>query len=160
MYKIKADTDQIRYFSYELKAVCNELMFVYERIKKTDLIIEDNVGFGCEKQVQDYYNEIFKTEKVIEKLCDLIEKTEHVAEIYTIADENCLKNVRQLPVLIHGNISGNGLNKGYLTGSHVDDAAAGHALCNGFFEGNNVMNEDWIIELMLKSNISNGEEII
>lgn len=134
-------------------------MFIYEQVKSLEAI-DTNEGFGLEAQAQKYYAEILKTENMIEELCSLISKTEGVADIYTIAEEEDRRIVRQLPVLIHGNISQCGTRKRYLIGSLADNAEVICTHGKSFWEGNDVMNEDWIIRAMLKYNISNREDII
>lgn len=151
MYSIKVDTALLDGIAKEYKNISEGLFYLYETTMSTVGIIGEFKGFDIEFLAELLYKEAGEIKDIGEKTLCLKRKTERISEIYQNAENNIERDVGNLPVLIHGNISSVGdvseIMNNIISDNLISESISESALiCDS-----TVMHEDWLIKLIAKN---------
>lgn len=151
MYRIKVDTALLDGIANEYNNISESLFYLYETAVSAVGIIGEFKGFDIEALAEILYKEAADIKSVGEEVLCLRRKTEHISEIYRNAENNIERDVGNLPVLIHGNISAVGGISEIMNNILPDDMIPDSISESTLICDNTVMHEDWLIKLIAKS---------
>lgn len=151
MYRIKVDTALLDGIAKEYNNISESLFYAYESAVSAVGIIGKFNGFGIEALAEHLYKEAADIKAVGEEIFYLRRKTERISEIYSNSENNIERNVSNLPVLIHGNISTVGGTSEIMYNIVSDNIISDYVSESSLLCDNTVMHEDWLIKLIAKN---------
>lgn len=151
MYRIKVDTALLDGIAREYNNISESLFYAYESAVSAAGIIDEFSGFGIETLAELLHKEAVDIKAVSEEFLCLRHKTERISEIYRNAENNIERDVGNLPVLIHGNISTVGGISKIMNNILPDDMIPDSISESTLLCDNTVMHEDWLIKLIAKN---------
>lgn len=151
MYRIKIDTALLDGIAREYNNISESLFYAYESAVSAAGIIDEFSGFGIETLAELLHKETVDIKAVGEETLCLRHKTERISEIYRNAENNVERDVGNLPVLIHGNISTVGGISEIMNNILPDDMIPDSISESTLLCDNTVMHEDWLIKLIAKN---------
>lgn len=151
MYRIKVNTALLDGIAKEYNNISESLFYAYESAVSAAGIIDEFSGFDIEALAELLYKEADDIKAVGEETLYLRRKTERISEIYCNAENNVERDVSNLPVLIHGNISAVGGTSEIMNNIVSDNIISGNVSESSLLCDNTVMHEDWLIKLIAKN---------
>lgn len=151
MYRIKVDTALLDGIAKEYNNISESLFYAYESAVSAAGIIDKFSGFDIEALAELLYKEVADIKAVGEEIFYLRRKTERISEIYCNAENNIERDVSNLPVLIHGNISAVGDASEIMNNIVSDNIISDNVSESSLLCENTVMHEDWLIKLTAKN---------
>ncbi|MCX4374920.1 MAG: hypothetical protein OSJ61_01985 [Lachnospiraceae bacterium] len=151
MYRIKVDTALLDGIAKEYNNISDGLFYEYESAVSAVEIIGEFSGFDIEALAELLYKEAADIKAVGEETLYLRCKTERIIEIYRNVENDIERDVSNLPVLIHGNISAVGDASEIMNNIVSDNIISGNTSESALLCDNTVMHEDWLIKLVAKS---------
>lgn len=151
MYRIKVDTDLLDGIANKYNNISESLFYLYETAVSAIAIIGEFKGFDIEALAEILYKEAADIKSAGEEVICLRRKTERISKIYRNAENNIERDVDNLPVLIHGNISAVGGTSEIMNNIISDNIISDNVSESSLLCGNTVMHEDWLIKLIAKN---------
>lgn len=151
MCRIKVDTALLDGIANEYNNISENLFYLYETTMSAVGIIGEFKGFDIELLAELLYKEAGEIKDIGEETLCLRRKTERISEIYQNAENNIERDVDNLPVLIHGNISSVGDTSEIMNNIVSDNIMSGNVSKSSLLCDNTVLHENWLIKLIAKN---------
>lgn len=151
MYKIKVDTNLLDGIAKEYSGISENLYCAYESVKTAADIVAEFKGFNIDILTEQLYSEARNLKSIGETASDIRRKTECISEIYSNAENTVERDVNNLPILVHNNISVVGNPAEVFTETITDNDVSKNVSESALICDNTVMHEDWLIKLIAKN---------
>lgn len=149
-YTIKFDPNVLDEVINEYKKIIENVLYFSNELYKTADTASNICGFGIEEITSELFKEIRLIEQAAERISTISGISYKIIEIYEQAEHKIKKDIYDLPILIHGNISATVAPKEIFSGITYTDSKFEYVE-NALLYDNTVMHEDWLIKLIAKN---------
>lgn len=150
MYTIKFDSNALDEVINEYKKIIENIIYFSNELYKAADAASNICGFGIEEITSELFKEIRSIEQTVEKISTISGISYKIIEIYEQTEHKIKKDIYDLPILIHGNISAKAVPKEIFRDITYIDNKIEYAE-NALLYDNTVMHEDWLIKLIAKN---------
>ncbi|MCM1060274.1 MAG: hypothetical protein NC452_08260 [Eubacterium sp.] len=151
MHKIRVDTALLDGIAPEYGNISEALFYAYKSAKSAAEIIGEFNGFNIELLAEQLFREAEEIKSVGNETLAFRGKTKRASEIYSNAEKNIERDINNLPVLIHGNISAIGGKSEVMNYIISEKNISENISESALICGNTVVHEDWLIKLIAKN---------